>query len=152
MNLNQQLTEKASAALAPLMDLSRVDYCVMGDLTSKRRYGWACLVVAGGKVAVCDGDGAAFALALSDIKEAKVDELFGGGALVAVTPSGEKTLIAYTKACVPEFAVMARVIDSIANGRQPEVPDDEQQRILPAVRRAAARSAAKRAPSASPGG
>jgi len=132
MKLNAKLPEAAIRTLAGHIELNGGPlYAVASDLTFARRYGWAYLVVANGKVGAVDSDGHAIAIALSDIKEVKVDELFGGGALVAVTASGEKTLITYTKACVPEFAVMSRVIDDLAHGKRPELPEEEMVAYCP---------------------
>jgi len=132
MNLNFKLPDEAARRLAPHIALSgEPQYCVQSDLTFARAYGWTYLVVSDGRVAVCDSDGKGFGLALADIKEVKVDELFGGGALQAVTASGVKTLVAYTKAYVPEFAVMARVIENLAHGRASEIPEDEDAAYCP---------------------
>jgi ATP-binding cassette subfamily B protein len=132
MNLKVELPESAARALAAHMDLSGgLEYCVKSDLTFARRYGWTYLVVSNGKVGVVDADGHAFALAIADLKEVKVDELFGAAALVAVTPTLERTLVAYTKANVPEFAVMARVISDLAQGRKPEVPEEDEAAYCP---------------------
>jgi len=127
MNLKAELPDSAARILAGHMNLDGgPDYCVASDLTLDRRYGQSFLVVSRGKVGVCDDTGRAFALDIEGIKEVKVDELFGGGALVAVTPSGEKHLVTYTKVCVPEFAVMARVISDLAQGKPPRIPEEEE--------------------------
>jgi len=57
-----------------------------------------------------------------DIK-VKVDELFGGARLVAETPEGERHLVYYTKAYVPEFAGLTHVINELAKGKQPPEPE-----------------------------
>lgn len=125
MNVNVRLPEPVARALAAHMDITGApDYCVASDLTLDRRFGASYLVVADGKVGVADETGAAFALDIRSIKEVKVDELFGGGALVAVTPDGDRRLITYTKVPVPEFAVMARAITDLAQGKVPQVPDE----------------------------
>ncbi len=102
-------------------------YSVLSDLTLGRRYGCTVLLVADGEVIVCDSDGRTVRVDLADIKEVKVDELFGGARLVAETADGEKGLVHYTKACVPEFAAMCRVLNDLAGQRTPELPDEHER-------------------------
>ncbi|MCY3022967.1 MAG: ABC transporter ATP-binding protein [Planctomycetota bacterium] len=56
----------------------------------------------------------------------KVDELFGGARLVAETPEGERHLIYYTKAYVPEFAALSHVINELAKGKEPPSPEQAE--------------------------
>jgi len=102
-------------------------YSVLSDLTLGRQYGRSVLVVADSEVLVCDSAGRALALPIADIKEVKVDELFGGARLVAETARGERSLIHYTKACVPEFATMCRVINDLVRERTPVLPDKHER-------------------------
>ncbi len=102
-------------------------YAVASDLTLDRRYGWSYLVVADGRVATCDSSGRVSSIPLADIREAKVDELFAGARLVAVTTDGERHLIHYSKVCVPEFAVMCRVLSDLIQGRTPEMPEEDER-------------------------
>jgi len=118
------LSERAGVEGDPL-------YAVAGDLTLRRHYGTSYLVVTERCVAVCDSEGEVVSLDLADIQEVKVDELFGGGRLKVVTSSGERNLVYYSKACVPQFAVMCRVISDLASGRSPEVPEEEEHAYCP---------------------
>ena len=102
-------------------------YSVLSDLTLAGRYGQAALIVTDVDVIVCDSDGRTFSLPLAEINEVKVDELFGGARLVAETANGEKSLVQYTKACVPEFATMCRVINDLASERAPELPEKHER-------------------------
>ena len=114
MNLNHPLPDIIARKLAERIGgMDRPSYAVPADLTGDGRYGQTWLVMAGGQVAVCDERGPLTTLRLVEIKEVKVDELFGGARLIAETESGEKSLIRYTKACVPEFAAMCRVLNDL---------------------------------------
>ena len=106
-------------------------YCAIADLTLGQRYGQTWLIVTDRHVAACDSAGALVALERAHIKEVEVDELFGGGRLLAHTSDGQRTLVYYTKACVPEFAAMRRVINDLAIGVSPEVPEDEEHAHCP---------------------
>jgi ATP-binding cassette subfamily B protein len=106
-------------------------FSVASDLTLALRYGAAYLVVTDGKVAVCDSSGEGFALPLADIKEVKIDELFGGGRLTADTVAGKKVLVSYTKACVPEFGAMCRVINDLVQGKAPSLPEETEHAYCP---------------------
>jgi len=101
-------------------------YAVAADLDLQQRYGKSYLVVSDGRVAVCDLSGRVESLSLSEIREVKVDELFGGARLVAVLAEGERRLISYTKVCIPEFSVMSRVLNDLIHGRTPEFPEEDE--------------------------
>ena len=129
MELRQELPEAVASRLSDHFGRAlKIRYSLAADLTLGRTYGACYVVVADGEVAVCDEDGATFSLKLSEIKKAKVDELFSSGRLVAVTEGdGEKVLSYYTKACVPQFAVLCRVINDLVEGREPELPDEDHR-------------------------
>jgi ATP-binding cassette subfamily B protein len=136
VNLNHHLPDGIARKLEERVgSLEGPNYVVPGDLASDGRYGERWLVVAGGQVAVCDDHGPLTTLRLAEIKEVKVDELFGGARLVAKTGSGERNLITYTKACVPEFAAMCRVVNDLIAGRTPEVPEEDVHAYCPKCRR-----------------
>jgi ATP-binding cassette subfamily B protein len=120
----QRLAEKAGGPVRPR-------YAVSSDLARDGRYGQTWLVVADGHVAACDERGLLTTLRLSEIKEVTADELFGGARLMARTRSGEKCLITYTKACVPEFAAMCRILNDLIAGKTPEVPEEEEHAYCP---------------------
>lgn len=127
MNLHCRLPDPVRAALADRLGLRGTPrYAAESDLTLDRRFGQSYLVVADGHIAACDCDGTVHALNLAEIKEVKVDELFGGGRLVAVLPTGERHLIAYTKAHVPAFAAMCRAINDLTHDRTPVLPDEAE--------------------------
>jgi len=106
-------------------------YALAGDLTLDRRYGRSYLAVTDGQIGVCDTDGQVLSVPLDEVKEVKVDELFGGARLVAVTEAGERSLIYYTKAYVPEFATMCRVLNDLKAGREPKLPAEPEHAFCP---------------------
>jgi ATP-binding cassette subfamily B protein len=106
-------------------------YALCSDLTLDRKFGISCLVVSDGRIASADITGKVLSFPLSDISEVKVDELFGGGKLVAVLPDGEHNLIFYTRTCVPEFAIMNRILNDLIRGRVPEIPEEEERSYCP---------------------
>ena len=99
------------------------------DLDLERRYGRSWLAVFDGKLAVCDSAGRGFALDLADVEAVRIDELFGGGRLVAETGDGERALVYYTKNCVHEFASLARALDSLAHGEEAEPGEPAEQAL-----------------------
>jgi ATP-binding cassette subfamily B protein len=120
-----QLPPPLAAALSAKLDQNEsVLYAQASDLTRDQKFGQSFLAVTRQRVAVMDAASLSFTLLLSEIKEVKVDELFGGAQLTAETKSGgERRLICYTKAVVPEFAVICRIINQLCEGREPAVPD-----------------------------
>ncbi|MHC5034724.1 MAG: ABC transporter transmembrane domain-containing protein, partial [Planctomycetota bacterium] len=108
-----------------------IRYCLASDLTLERHFGESHIAVTDSKVAVCDSENHHCTLDLADIDEVKVDELFGSGRLVAVTGDRETALIYYSKVCVPEFAVLCRVINDLATGREPQLPEEHERAYCP---------------------
>ena len=73
-------------------------------------------------------DGVHETIPLARVKEARVDELFGGSRLVVVLKDdGEphKRLAYYSKAYIPEFGTLCRVINEITRGVAPQLPADD---------------------------
>ena len=130
-----------------------VRFALKSDLTVDRRYGPAYVIVTDTHVATADEREVIDMLPLSEIKEARIDELFGSCRLVAVLDgqadasaelkpqdkpadeeqlgAGEKRLAYYTKAMVPEFGVLCRVINDLKNGRPPDLPEPEGPIVCP---------------------
>jgi len=105
----------------------RILHSLRSDLTVDRRYGPSYLVVTDGRVVTLSGSGIVSDLPLGDVLEVKVDELFGSGRLLATTDGCEQSLIVYSRALVPEFAVMCRVINELIHGREPQLPEDDDK-------------------------
>ena len=128
MELDAKIPEAVLLRLADHLDREpEIRYSLAADLTLSRRYGSCYVAVLDGAVAVCDEEGDTFSLSLSEIKKARVEELFSSSRLVAETDDGDRILSYYTKACVPQFAVMSRVINDLAEGRAPELPEEDQR-------------------------
>ena len=132
-----------------------VRYAVKSDLTSDRRFGATYLIVTDTHVAVADRETVVDTLPMSRIKEVRVEELFGSSCLVAVlndgqaaspgvvpekgpagpaddssnngveAPGGERRLAYYTKAMVPEFGVLCRVLNDLKGNKRPKLPEPE---------------------------
>ncbi|MGD2175508.1 MAG: ABC transporter ATP-binding protein [Candidatus Brocadiaceae bacterium] len=127
MYLNCKLPEEVADRLRDqLGDEQPIRYCVGSDLTFERHFGASYLAVTDSQLAVCDSEQHRYTLELSEIREVRMDELFGSGRLVAVTADGEMILIYYSNACVPEFAAISRIINDLVRGRAPRVPEEQE--------------------------
>lgn len=117
-----------------------VRYAARCDLTANRRFGTAYLIVTERHLAVADAEKVVETLDLADVKEVRIDELFGSCSLVAVldgeapqkpggparksgSAGGEKRLAYYTKAMVPEFGALCRVINDLKRDKTPQLPE-----------------------------
>jgi ATP-binding cassette subfamily B protein len=141
VDLNAQLPEAVRDSMRSRPGgLGEVKFALATDLTVERQYGRSYLIVTDGHVAVADGEQVTFSAPLDGIKEIRVDELFGSSCLVAelnptsdastgAGPNGdhaaEKRLVYYTKALVPEFGTLCRIINDLRQGRPPLVPVGE---------------------------
>jgi ATP-binding cassette subfamily B protein len=112
----------------------RVLFHQASDLTPDRRFGLCYIVVTNTGIIVFNGDKLALRLELSDIKRAKVDELFGSARLVAETSGGDRHLIYYSKAYIPEFAGLCRVVNELVDGRPPVPPEEVEPVYCPKCR------------------
>ncbi|MHC4480476.1 MAG: ABC transporter ATP-binding protein [Planctomycetota bacterium] len=132
MDLNRKLPEEIAERLREQLGPDeQIRYCLASDLTLERHFGEAYIAVTDRKVAVCDSESHHCTLELAEIDEVRVDELFGSGRLLAVMGGRETALIYYSKVCVPQFAVLCRVIADLAGGRQPHLPDDQERAYCP---------------------
>jgi len=132
VKLNDPLPKRLESKLKPLlMKGEGVLYSLRSDLDTNRCYGERYLVATDRRIAVLDAVSETFTLKLHEISEVKVDELFGGGRLVAVTDRAEKSLITYSKSFVPQFAVFCRVINDLARARKPELPEESEHPYCP---------------------
>ncbi|MBN1671695.1 MAG: ABC transporter ATP-binding protein [Kiritimatiellae bacterium] len=132
MKLNSPLPQAIDAALRALMEPGeQVLYAQVSDLTLDRRYGESHLVATDRRIVVFGGDSLASTYRLDELKDVKVDELFGGARLLAVTEQGPCELIRYSKVFVPEFGTFARVINQLMAGRPPELPEEDEPAYCP---------------------
>ena len=101
--LTQELPENIERRVREKIGEEAIRYSLASDLTLSRQFGASYIVVTDTKVIVCDDQHHAVAVELADLKEARMDELFGSGRITAVLDSAEMPLIYYTKVIVPEF-------------------------------------------------
>jgi len=107
-------------------------FSLESDVTRRRRFGRSYVVLTDTHLAIADETGPPLVLALSDIEEVSIDELFGSGRLVAKGHDGSQTpLIYYTRVVVPDFAVMCRTINALIQGREPDLPDGHEHSRCP---------------------
>jgi len=122
--LDGKLPAEVLKLLSPHIEKDeKILYSQGSDLGPDRRFGENYLVVTNTRVAVADREKVHLWLKLTPELKVKVDELFGGARLVAETPEGERHLVYYTKAYVPEFAGLSHVINELAKGKQPPEPE-----------------------------
>jgi len=132
MQLNDPLPRELDEQLKKLLARTEeVLYCQRSDLNRDRRYGESYLVATDREVITLDQEKRPLRVRLHRISEVRVDELFGSGRLVAVTDKGERALVYYSRAFVPEFAVFCRVLNDLAHARKPELPDEEERAYCP---------------------
>lgn len=108
-----------------------IRYAVQSDLALNRQFGTSYLIVTDQQVVVAETDNVAALIPLAEIEEIRIDELFGSSALTARLNGSERRLLYYTKAMIPEFGVMARVLNDILRGKQPELPEPEGSVFCP---------------------
>jgi len=132
MKLNDRLPQVLEEMLSATLSADeQVRFSLKSDLTLDRRYGDTYLVVTSKRIFVLDNRQIIRSFFLSEIREIKVDELFSGARLVVVTPADEQVLIYYTKAFVPEFSVLCRLINEILRGRYSLPPDEDEHSYCP---------------------
>ena len=126
MKLDDKLPEALDSRLKALLaEGEKVLYCQKSDLTSDQKYDESYLVVTDGKVIALEPDREPRSVNFSDIKQACVDELFGGSRLLIETEAGQQAFVYYSKAYVPEFAAIARIITDLMEGREPQTSDED---------------------------
>ncbi len=123
--------EILSLVSAHLQRDERILFAQASDLTLDRRFGPCHIVITDARIAVFDADKLVLTLELTRIKKIKVDELFGSARLVAETSEGDRHLIYYSKAYVPQFAGLCRVVNDLLDGRQPMPPEDVEPAYCP---------------------
>jgi len=103
-------------------------YAARSDLDANRHFGEPYVIVRGGPLVTAGPRAVLTALPLSAVKELRVDELFGSARLVAVLDrageGGPETQLAYySKAHVPEFGLLCRVVSDLCRGKTPPSPE-----------------------------
>ena len=110
MNLSMALPHSIRARMMDAIGpQEEVLYSVKSDLTLAQQFGESYVLVTTGHVAVCDADTDVKVVALKDVEEASVEELFSSSSLtVERKDKSKERLVTFSKACVPEFAALAR--------------------------------------------
>jgi ATP-binding cassette subfamily B protein len=127
MKLNDRLSKELYNVLKKkFIEDESILYSLKSDLTRERQYGESYFIVTNKRIFVLGKGEIVLSLYFKEISKVKVDELFGSARLVAATKKGKKNLIFYSKAFVPQFAVLCRVINDILSDRHPELPEDEE--------------------------
>ena len=85
VNLKCSLPDSVLAGLsAQLGPGQEVRYAVQADLTAERHYGTSYLIVTGSHIAMANAEVVTETLPMSEVKEIRIDELFGSSCLLAV--------------------------------------------------------------------
>ncbi len=127
MKLNDTLPKKHQIVLSKLIDKNEIiRFSLASDLTASRNFGENYVVVTSNKIVVLDEKAETFSITFDELKEVKIEELFGGSRLIAETEKESKVLVYYTKVRVPEFAVLYRVINDIIKGKEPLLPEEDE--------------------------
>jgi len=128
MQLNSTLPRALSDAVHALCaEGEQVRYVQHSDLTRDRRFGTSYLAATDRRLAVCTQSELVETIPYADLKEVKVDELFGSLRLTAVMAHGrEVPLIYYSKVFVPEFGAFCRAVNQLLAGRTPELPGENE--------------------------
>ncbi|MDR0361750.1 MAG: ABC transporter ATP-binding protein [Planctomycetota bacterium] len=123
--LDVPLPARLSEALDKPETPGEVRFSQNSDLRADGAFGVSWLIVKGKRV-IAAGDEPLFSLDLGEIAEVRIVELLGGASLVAdLGNGGERRLVKYTRALIPEFGVFCRVLNNLIEGRPAPVPDPE---------------------------
>jgi ATP-binding cassette subfamily B protein len=132
MELNDSLQPCESDIVTSVIDDDEhIRYSLASDMNLARRFARCCVVVTVRRIIVIDSPDEYFTIPFSDVKEVVLEELFGSGRLVAVVQDGHEALCYYTKAYVPEFAELCRVINEMLKGLTPQLPAEEEAPFCP---------------------
>jgi ATP-binding cassette subfamily B protein len=94
------------------------------DLSPERRYAAGHVVLTASALVVLSENRVVSSTPLAEVREFRTDEFNGGMALVAVPNEGLPVgLAACSRAFVPEFATLRRVLADVRDGVPPHIPD-----------------------------
>jgi ATP-binding cassette subfamily B protein len=132
MRLDDKLPETLRQELAGKLHTGeQIAFTLSSDLTLERQFGQSSVAASDKRLFVLSTTEVVLTLAYSDIASVEVDELFGGGRLVAKVGEEQVVLVYYTKALVPQFGVLCRVLSQLIRGEKPELPDDDLRAYCP---------------------
>lgn len=132
MHLHDTLNKTLESRLGERLAAGEtIRYCLRSDLSLERQFGCSYLVATDTRLFVLDTESVVIELALEDVKEITVDELFGGGRLVASMADDDVVLVYYTKALAPQFGVLCRSVNQVIRGQEPELPSENEGAYCP---------------------
>ena len=97
---------------------------LLSDLDDQGRFTSAWLGANADRVVALSPDGRPLQIAMADISEVRIDELFGASRLVAVVGDVDHILARYSRNLVAEFGVFARCLDDLRDGRPVVLPNE----------------------------
>ena len=122
MQLRDRMSTQCERALMQRCGVGEdVLFCLRSDLSLERQYGESYLVATRRGLFVLDSESVVLELGLADVSEVTVDELFGGGRLVAKLSGERVVLVYYTKALAPQFGVLSRAVNQLIRGQAKKI-------------------------------
>ncbi|HYE05293.1 MAG TPA: ABC transporter ATP-binding protein [Planctomycetota bacterium] len=120
----QPLPARSAAALDASAVAGALRFTLASDLRLDHAYGASWVAVTERGVATIEGDVVRVAHAFTTITAARAHELFGGGRVALTVAGAQQPIACFSRALVPEFAILARIIDDCAHGREPLLPEE----------------------------
>jgi ATP-binding cassette subfamily B protein len=102
---------------------------ILGDLDGDGRFGASWVGADATRVVAVSEVGGTADIPLTTVTGVRVDELFGASRLVAVAGGAEHVLATYSRNLVAEFAVFARALDDLREGRAVQLPDTVERAL-----------------------
>ena len=120
--LQAEIPEALRAQLDPD---DEVRFCLKSDMLMGGSFGECFLVMLKESVVVLGDPEGPRLLGYKEISECEIEEVFGGGRVIAKTDDGPVRLIAFSRNLIPEFTAGARLVDQLSDGKEPVVPELE---------------------------
>ena len=96
---------------------------IVGDLNGHGRYGASWVGADAHRIVALGVTDAPVEVALSDITDVRIDELFSASRLVAVQGESQRVLASYSRNLVSEFSLFARAVNDLREGRPIGLPE-----------------------------
>ena len=126
MFLRAELPKGSANRLSDEFQIGELRYSLSSDLDCEGNFGSSFLAASDTHIAVTDMANNLRVYSLAELSSVRIDELFASARLVAVFKKDkEESLIAYSKAKVPEFALFCRVLNDLINEREVLLPEEE---------------------------
>ncbi len=120
----QPLPTPSAIALAASPVAGELRYSLASDLTLAHAYGESWVAITDRGVATIEDGIVRSSHAFAAIGAARAQELFGGGMVVLEIAGAPLPIACYSRALVPEFATLARIIDDCVHGREVLLPEE----------------------------